>query len=124
MEENTKMVLNGSPPTSHTYPITPKVAYPSRTKISPTAMTSATHLNLPSVSPFAARLTLTTMPATEWLKRIRLRSEIKPSTAKCVMLYTSQQTPITSKRQLSRGEALDHFFTNRNRFRQKYKITG
>ena len=57
MEENTKMVLNGSLPTSHTYPIMPKAAYPSRTKISPTAMTSATHLNLPSVSPFAARLT-------------------------------------------------------------------
>ena len=107
-----------------TFQTMPKNAYQSRMKISPTAMTSGTHLNLHREFRSAVHLTLTTMPATEWLRRIRLKSEIKPSIAKCVTLYTLQQPQTTSSRRLSHGEARDHFFTNRNRFRQKFKITG
>ena len=124
MEENTKMVLNGSPPTSHTFPIMPRAAYPSRTKINPTAMTSATHLNLPSVSPYAAHLTHTTMPAIEWLKRKRLNWERKQSIGKLETWITSPTQVTTSLKLSKAGEEYARCSTNLNHSTPTIQTTG
>src|SRR6056300_1161926 len=124
MEENTKMVLNGLPPTSHIFPTTPKSVLQSRTKINPMDMISSTHLNLRNGSLSGVPSTHTTMPAIEWLRQRELRLTKKRSIGKCETWITSPTQVTTSWKLSKAGEEYARCSTNHNHFTPTISITG
>ena len=118
------MVYSDLRPISPTYPTMHSNVLQSKMKINPTDTTLFTHLNLHSEYRSAVHLTLTTMPAIEWLKQRKLNLVKKQSIGKCETWNTSHTQAICSWKLSKAGKAYARCSTNPSPSRQLFQIIG